>query len=97
VLRHPFDGAAAVNSAAAFLVRGVASCYAGASRHQPSAGREEEYMDILIPDIGVAEKTGRSIVVDAFLLLAFRLAGKRPLGRMTALDLVNLLVIRDRM
>lgn len=54
-------------------------------------------MDILIPDIGVAEKTGRSIVVDAFLLLAFRLAGKRPLGRMTALDLVNLLVIRDRM
>jgi uncharacterized membrane protein YcaP (DUF421 family) len=45
-------------------------------------------MDILRPEITVAEKVLRSVVVYLFLLAAFRLAGKRTLGQMTAFDLV---------
>jgi uncharacterized membrane protein YcaP (DUF421 family) len=42
---------------------------------------------ILIPEIPVVEKVIRSAVVYLFLLVAFRLAGKRQLGTMTAFDL----------
>jgi uncharacterized membrane protein YcaP (DUF421 family) len=52
-------------------------------------------MDILIPDIAVAEKILRSVVVYGFLLVAFRLAGKRQLGQLTAFDLVVLLIISN--
>jgi uncharacterized membrane protein YcaP (DUF421 family) len=52
-------------------------------------------MDILIPDIAVAEKILRSVVVYGFLLVAFRLAGKRLLGQLTAFDLVVLLIISN--
>jgi uncharacterized membrane protein YcaP (DUF421 family) len=41
-------------------------------------------MDTLIPDIAVTEKVVRSVVVYLFLLLAFRVAGKRQLGQLTA-------------
>jgi hypothetical protein len=37
-------------------------------------------MDILLPEIAVAEKILRSVVY-GFLLVAFRLAGKRLLGQ----------------
>jgi uncharacterized membrane protein YcaP (DUF421 family) len=50
---------------------------------------------ILIPEIPVVEKVIRSAVVYLFLLVAFRLAGKRQLGTMTAFDLVVLLVISN--
>jgi uncharacterized membrane protein YcaP (DUF421 family) len=50
-------------------------------------------MNILVPDIAVAEKIIRSIAVYGFLLVAFRLAGKRQLGQMTAFDLIVLPVI----
>jgi uncharacterized membrane protein YcaP (DUF421 family) len=50
---------------------------------------------ILIPEIPVIEKVVRSAVVYLFLLVAFRLAGKRQLGTMTAFDLVVLLVISN--
>ena len=52
-------------------------------------------MHILIPEIPVIEKVVRSAVVYLFLLVAFRLAGKRQLGTMTAFDLVVLLVISN--
>ncbi len=52
-------------------------------------------MSILIPEIPVLEKVIRSAVVYLFLLVAFRLAGKRQLGQMTAFDLVILLIISN--
>ncbi len=52
-------------------------------------------MNILVPDISIAEKVLRSAAVYLFLLVAFRLAGKRQLGQMTAFDLVVLLVISN--
>jgi uncharacterized membrane protein YcaP (DUF421 family) len=52
-------------------------------------------MDILIPDIPIAEKVIRSVVVYVFLVVAFRLAGKRQLGQMTAFDLIVLLIISN--
>ncbi len=52
-------------------------------------------MQILIPDISIAEKIIRPVVVYAFLLIAFRLAGKRELGQMTPFDLIILLTISN--
>src|SRR4029077_12575780 len=51
--------------------------------------------DILIPDLSVAEKLVRSVVVYLFLLVAFRLCGKRQLGQLSAFDLVVLLLTRN--
>lgn len=50
-------------------------------------------MDILIPDISIVEKIARTVIVYAFLLISFRLAGKRQLGEMSPFDLVVLLVV----
>jgi len=50
-------------------------------------------MDIPTPDIAITGKLVRSVVVYLFLLVAFRAAGKRQLGQLTAFDLVVLLVI----
>jgi uncharacterized membrane protein YcaP (DUF421 family) len=52
-------------------------------------------MDILVPDIVVAEKVERSVAVYLFLRIAFRMAGKRQLGQLTAFGLVVLLVISN--
>lgn len=52
-------------------------------------------MDILRPEITLIEKVLRSVVVYLFLLAAFRLAGKRTLGQITAFDLVVLLIISN--
>ena len=52
-------------------------------------------MNILIPDISVAEKLVRSVVVYLFLLVAFQLCGKRQLGQLSAFDLVVLLIISN--
>ena len=52
-------------------------------------------MSIPVPDIAGAEKTPRSVGAYFFLLIAFRLAGKRQLGQLTAFDLVVLLVISN--
>jgi len=60
-----------------------------------TVAREETPIDILRPEITVAEKVLRSVVVYLFLLAAFRLAGKRTLGQMTAFDLVVLLIISN--
>jgi uncharacterized membrane protein YcaP (DUF421 family) len=42
---------------------------------------------LFIPEIQILEKTVRPLVVYFFLLIAFRLAGKRELGQMTPFDL----------
>ncbi len=52
-------------------------------------------MGILIPDISILEKIIRPAVVYVFLLIAFRIAGKRELGQMTPFDLVVLLTISN--
>ncbi len=52
-------------------------------------------MGILIPDISVVEKIVRPAIVYAFLLVAFRLAGKRELGQLTPFDLIVLLTISN--
>lgn len=59
--------------------------------------RKEGKMDIhmLIPDVQISEKIVRPLVVYFFLLIAFRLAGKRELGQMTPFDLIVLLTISN--
>lgn len=52
-------------------------------------------MDLFIPDVPLAEKILRSALVYLFLLVAFRLAGKRQLGQATAFDLVVLLIVSN--
>ena len=52
-------------------------------------------MQILIPDISPLEKVIRPVIVYFFLLLAFRLAGKRELGQMTPFDFIVLLTISN--
>ncbi len=52
-------------------------------------------MGILIPDISVIEKIVRPAIVYAFLLVAFRVAGKRELGQLTPFDLIVLLTISN--
>ena len=52
-------------------------------------------MEIWIPDIPLLEKLIRSVVVYLFLLIAFRLAGKRQVAQITAFDLVVLLIISN--
>ena len=52
-------------------------------------------MDFLIPEVGIVEKLVRCILMYGFLLLAFRLTGKRQLGQMTAFDLIVLLIISE--
>ena len=52
-------------------------------------------MHLWIPDIPLAEKLLRSVVVYGFLLASFRLAGKRQLGQMTPFDLIVLLIISN--
>jgi uncharacterized membrane protein YcaP (DUF421 family) len=50
---------------------------------------------IWLPDVSVWEKVLRSLVVYLFLLLAFRLLGKRQVGQLTPFDLVVLLIISN--
>ncbi len=54
-------------------------------------------MDInfLIPEVSVIEKIVRPIIVYFFLLITFRIAGKRELGQMTPFDLIVLLTISN--
>lgn len=49
----------------------------------------------LDPGITVWEKVLRAAVVYLFLLIAFRLTGKRQVGQMTTFDLVVVLVISN--
>ena len=50
---------------------------------------------IFMPEISIAEKVLRSIVIYLFLLLAFRFTGKRQVGQLSPFDLVVLLIISN--
>jgi uncharacterized membrane protein YcaP (DUF421 family) len=50
---------------------------------------------LLTPEIAVVEKIFRAAAIYVFLLLAFRLTGKRQIGQLTPFDLVVLLVISN--
>jgi uncharacterized membrane protein YcaP (DUF421 family) len=52
-------------------------------------------MDFLIPEVNVLEKIVRCVIVYLFLLVVFRVMGKRQLGQMTAFDLIVLLIISE--
>jgi len=54
-------------------------------------------MDVhmLIPEVQILEKIVRPLVVYFFLLITFRIAGKRELGQMTPFDLIVLLTISN--
>lgn len=52
-------------------------------------------LHIFLPEISVAEKVLRSVVVYLFLLVAFRFTGKRQVGQLTPFDLVVLLIISN--
>lgn len=52
-------------------------------------------MEILVPGVSVLEKIIRPAIVYLFLLIAFRVAGKRELGQMTPFDLIVLLTISN--
>jgi uncharacterized membrane protein YcaP (DUF421 family) len=48
-----------------------------------------------VPDIAITERDVRPVGVYLFLLVAFRVAGKRQLEQLTTFDLVVLLVMSD--
>ncbi|HEX5036967.1 MAG TPA: YetF domain-containing protein [bacterium] len=48
-----------------------------------------------VPEIPILEKIVRSVVVYLFLLLAFRLSGKRQVAQLTPFDLIVLLIISN--
>jgi uncharacterized membrane protein YcaP (DUF421 family) len=52
-------------------------------------------VNIFIPEIAILEKIVRPLIVYFFLLLAFRIAGKRELGQMTPFDLIVLLTMSN--
>jgi len=52
-------------------------------------------INFLIPEIQILEKIVRPLIIYFFLLIAFRIAGKRELGQMTPFDLIVLLTISN--
>jgi uncharacterized membrane protein YcaP (DUF421 family) len=52
-------------------------------------------LSLFIPEVQILEKIVRPLVVYFFLLIAFRLVGKRELGQMTPFDLIVLLTISN--
>lgn len=48
-----------------------------------------------LPEVAIWEKVLRSLVVYVFLLVAFRVTGKRQIGQLTPFDLVVLLIISN--
>lgn len=55
----------------------------------------QRLLALLSPEIPVGEKVVRSVVIYLFLLIAFRLTGKRQVGQLTPFDLVVLLIISN--
>ena len=51
--------------------------------------------NMFIPEVGILEKIARPLIVYFFLLIAFRVTGKRELGQMTPFDMIVLLTISN--
>jgi uncharacterized membrane protein YcaP (DUF421 family) len=52
-------------------------------------------LNLFVPEISIAEKVLRSIVVYLFIVVAFRLTGKRQVGQLTPFDLVLLFLLSN--
>jgi len=52
-------------------------------------------LNMFIPEIQILEKIVRPLIVYFFLLITFRIVGKRELGQMTPFDLIVLLTISN--
>jgi len=52
-------------------------------------------LHLFVPEISVAEKVLRSVVIYVFFVLVFRLMGKRQVGQLTPFDLIVLLIISN--
>jgi uncharacterized membrane protein YcaP (DUF421 family) len=52
-------------------------------------------LSMFIPEVQILEKIVRPLIVYFFLLVAFRVTGKRELGQMTPFDLIVLLTISN--
>jgi uncharacterized membrane protein YcaP (DUF421 family) len=52
-------------------------------------------INMFIPEVQILEKIVRPLIIYFFLLLMFRIAGKREVGQMTPFDLVVLLTISN--
>lgn len=52
-------------------------------------------LSMFIPEVSILEKIVRPLIVYFFLLVTFRIAGKRELGQMTPFDLIVLLTISN--
>lgn len=52
-------------------------------------------MHFWLPEVSVFEKIIRSLVVYVFLLVMFRVIGKRQVGQMTPFDLIVLLILSN--
>lgn len=52
-------------------------------------------LGLFVPDVTIAEKVFRSVIIYVFFLLVFRLMGKRQVGQLTPFDLVLLLIISN--
>src|SRR5512137_2640454 len=53
------------------------------------------WSDMMLPGVSIAEKVLRPILVYLFLIVGFRLAGKRELAQLNPFDLVVLLTISN--
>ena len=53
------------------------------------------WSDMMVPGISIAEKVLRPVLVYVFLIVGFRLAGKRELAQLNPFDLVVLLTISN--
>ena len=53
------------------------------------------WSDMMVPGISIAEKVLRPVLVYLFLIVGFRLAGKRELAQLNPFDLVVLLTISN--
>jgi uncharacterized membrane protein YcaP (DUF421 family) len=51
--------------------------------------------DLFVPQVSLAEKVVRALLVFAFLVAALRLGGKRELGQINVLDLAVLLLVSN--
>lgn len=51
--------------------------------------------NMFIPEVGILEKIARPLIIYFFLLIAFRVTGKRELGQMTPFDMIVLLTISN--
>ncbi len=52
-------------------------------------------LSMFTPEVQILEKIARPLIVYFFLLITFRIAGKRELGQMTPFDLIVLLTISN--